>query len=261
MSHRTRSVFLTLDNRQIEYRFTPSANPALPTLIFLHEGLGCVALWRDFPDQLAAATGCGVLIYSRLGYGQSDPCELPRPVNYHHIEAAQTLPNIIATLGIGDHILIGHSDGGTIALIYAGSSPPSTLRGVITEAAHVTNEAGPRLQVHKMARAYRLGYMRKKMHPYHRDVDVAFWGWHDIWTSEAFLDWTIEAILPAINVPLLVIQGLNDNFSTLAQVEKIIAGVGTHLTESLLISDCRHAPHHEQPTTVLAKMTEFIVPD
>ena len=252
------SRFLTIDKKKIEYQWIEPTRPNYPTLIFLHSGLGCVALWRDFPAQLAAETGCGALVYSRFGYGQSDSAELPRPATYMHHEALDTLPKIIRALGISDHILIGHSDGGSIALIYAGDVAPPTLRGVITEAAHVFNEEICIASIHKTREAYLTTEMPEKMAKHHKYPDATFWGWSDAWLHPDFWHWNIESYLPTIQAPLLVMQGLDDQYGTLAQVDAIVAGVSEGRTEKLLLAECQHTPHREQTEQTLTKMSAFV---
>ena len=242
------------NNLEIDYRLT---DPQRPTLVFLHEGLGCVRMWRDFPEAVAAATGCNLLVYSRLGYGASDPATLPRTVSYMHHEGLQVLPAVLTKLNVGKHILIGHSDGGSIALINGGGVPAGNLLGIISEAAHVFNEELSVRSIEAAKVAYQTTNLRQKLARFHAEVDNAFWGWNDIWLHPDFRQWNIEAYLPAINVPVLAIQGLDDQYGTLAQVEAIVTGVGD-LAEKCLIADCKHAPHHQQPESTLAAMNTFI---
>ena len=243
----------------IEYSsWVRNANRDAPTLIFLHEGLGCVALWRDFPAKLAEATGCHALIYSRHGYGRSDPCELPRPTTYLHHEALDVLPALIETLRIGPHILVGHSDGGSIALIYAGGIRPKNLLGVITEAAHVFNEQAAVDVIRLTRKQYVDGALRVRLAKHHGgNVDFAFWGWCDVWLSAEFWHWNIESYLPTINVPTLVIQGADDHYGTVAQVTAIKDGIGP-CAMPLLIPNCAHAPHRERAAHTASIMQPFI---
>lgn len=254
---RAQTNFLEINGKRLEYRCIAPAVAGRPTLVFLHEGLGCVALWRDFPDQLAVASGCGALVYSRAGYGESDSAELPRQPTYMHNEALRILPQVLAKLDIADHILIGHSDGGSIALVYAGGVRPTTLRGVITEAAHVFNEEICVREIGRIRELYLTSDLEEKMSRYHRDADKTFWGWNDIWLHPDFWHWNIESYLPTIAVPLLVMQGVDDQYGSVRQVEAIVAGVGNS-AEKHLIPDCRHTPHHEQREATLAAMVAFI---
>lgn len=229
-----------------------------PTLVFLHEGLGSAGLWRDFPARLAAATGCGWMAYSRAGYGRSGPAALPRPVTYLHHEALEVLPEVLRALDIGEHVLIGHSDGGSVALIHAGAAALTGLRGVVTEAAHVFNEELSRQGIREAVAAYEAGDLRGRLARHHDHVDVAFRGWSDTWLSDAFLTWNLEAYLPGIRVPALVMQGLDDGYGTPAQVEAIVRGIGAR-AEALLLPGCGHTPHREAPDVTLAAMAAFVM--
>lgn len=228
-----------------------------PTLIFLHEGLGCVEMWRDFPESLATAVDCNLLVYSRVGYGGSEPADLPRPVRFMHHEALETLPALVSALGIEKHIVIGHSDGASIALVYAGGLRSPDLLGLISEAAHVFNEPICVQSIERAKAAYLEGKLRQGLAKYHHDVDNAFWGWCDVWLHPEFLKWNLEAYLPTIEVPALIIQGEEDQYGTLAQVDAIVSGIGSQ-AERMLVPDCRHAPHHEQREIVFEAMSRFI---
>jgi len=229
-----------------------------PTLVFLHEGLGCVALWRDFPARLARRTGCGALVFSRLGYGASDPCPLPRPVGFMHHEGLAVLPEVILQTGIREHILIGHSDGGSIALIYAGSDTRRGLLGVATLAAHVFCEDLTRKSIRSARERYRNGDLRKRLLPYHGDnIDCAFTGWCDAWLDPDFRSWNIEAFLTGIRVPVLAIQGEDDPYGSRSQIDKIASGVGGQ-GDIQMFAHCGHAPHWERPEVVLHRVSAFI---
>lgn len=250
--------FLTVGGKRLEVaRFGPPPEAA-PTMIFLHEGLGCIDMWQDFPARLAAATGFGAIVYSRAGYGGSDPCELPRPIEYMTPEGLFVLPELIAIAGIRECFLIGNSDGGSIALIYAGGTPAGPLRGVITLAAHVFCED---ISVRSIAQAkidYRNGVLREKLKKYHGDnTDIAFWGWNDVWLHPDFMKWNIENFLPGITAPVLAVQGRDDKYGTEAQVDAIARGVGGKV-ETLMIPDCNHWPHLEHPDTMLHVMGDFL---
>ena len=230
-----------------------------PTLIFLHEGLGCVEMWRDYPDALATAADCNLLVYSRVGYGGSDRADLPRPIEFMHTEALETLPALISALGIGKHIVVGHSDGGSIALVYAGGARSANLLGLMCEAAHVFNEpiCVEAIEQTKVAFVDPEGKLRHGLAKYHRDVDNAFWGWCNVWLHPDFLKWNLEAYLPTIEVPALIIQGEDDQYGTLAQVDAIVSGIGPR-AERMVIPNCRHTPHHEQRDIVFEAMSRFI---
>ncbi len=225
----------------------PRPNDA-PTLVLLHEGLGCVAMWRDFPEALAAATGLGVFTYSRIGYGGSDPVELPRPLTYMHDEGRVALPAVLDAAGVGEAILVGHSDGGSIAIVHAGSGAGPRVRALALLAAHVFCEP---MSVEAIARArdaYEHGDLRDKLARYHgKNVDGAFWGWNRAWLDPAFASWNIEEFLPRIDpgVATLVVQGDADPYGTLKQVDAIEAGVRGPC-ERLVLPGCGHAPHRER---------------
>ncbi len=229
-----------------------------PTLIFLHEGLGCVALWRDIPARLVEMTGYGALVYSRLGYGQSAPCALPRPIDFMHHEGQVVLPAVIRKTGIRDHVLIGHSDGGSIALINAGSHPAPGLAGLVTLAAHVFCEEISRRSIEDARRRYLNEDLKARLAVYHgQNTDCAFWGWNDVWLHPDFRHWNIEEFLPPIRVPILAIQGENDPYGTPAQVEAIRHGSGYRVVVEM-VDDCGHAPHVEKRDLVLPIMRDFI---
>ena len=247
---------LTVKGSGLEYEMIGAAQPGAPTLVFLHEGLGSVALWRDFPARLAAATGCPALVYSRLGYGGSDPLTAARPVTYMHDEALETLPAVLAQLGIADPILIGHSDGASIALIHAGAGR-WPVRGLILEAPHVFVEDVCVRQIERAAAAYASGDLRRSLSRVHANADATFAGWSGVWLDPAFRTWSIEDTLPRVAVPVLAIQGAEDAYGTLRQVEKIAAAGGAFV-EVLVLSGCGHAPHREKPERTLAAMTSFL---
>jgi len=229
-----------------------------PTLVFLHEGLGCVSLWRDFPARLAEVTGFGALIFSRLGYGGSDPCPLPRPVDFMHHEGQEVLPEVIRQCGIRSHVLIGHSDGGSIALINAGSCPGPGLAGVVTLAAHVFCEEVTRRSIEDARRRYLTEDLKARLAVYHgKNTDCAFWGWNDVWLHPDFLHWNIGEFLPAIRVPMMAIQGEDDPYGSPAQVDAIRDGKGQGV-EVRMIAACGHAPHLERGDHVLPIISDFV---
>ncbi len=235
----------------------PAPNQA-PTLVFLHEGLGCVALWRDFPARLVERTGCGALVFSRLGHGASDPCPLPRPLDFMHREGLMVLPDIIRRVGVRDHILIGHSDGGSIALIYAGGDDRPGLRGIATLAAHIFCETRTLKSIRAARDRYLNGDLKKRLHAYHGDnTDCAFTGWSGAWLHPDFRRWTIEACLPGITVPILAIQGTGDPYGSKAQVDGIVSNSGG-VALGELIPDCGHAPHMEHRAAVMNTLTTFV---
>lgn len=228
---------------------------ALPTLIFLHEGLGSVAMWRDFPGQVAAATGAPALIYSRYGYGRSDPLAGDRSVGYMHEEALTVLPELRAALGLDDVVLLGHSDGASIALIHAGAGK-WRVRGLILEAPHVFVEELSIASIEAAKRTYDTTDLPKRLSRYHDHVEGAFRGWNRIWLDAAFRDWNIEDDARGVRCPTLAIQGADDEYGTLAQLDAIAHRVAGNF-EQIVLADCGHAPHRVQPAQTLAAISRW----
>jgi pimeloyl-ACP methyl ester carboxylesterase len=246
--------FIDVDGVRLECRWSGAPDGG-PTFVLLHEGLGSVAMWKDFPDQLAARTGRPVFAYSRQGYGQSDPISGSREPDYMHVEALQVLPKVLMAAGVSRPILFGHSDGGSIALIHAGAFP-TTIAGLVLEAPHVFVEP---LTVRSIAEAkvvYGTTNLPEKLGRYHRDADHTFWGWNDIWLDERFLAWNIEASLPTIDCPTLLIQGLDDEYGTRAQLDAIAAK--TAGSEILMLERCGHSPHRDRAEAVLDASASFV---
>lgn len=249
--------YLTVSGVKLEVRRSAGAADT-PTLIFLHEGLGCVDMWRDFPEKISRLTGCPALVYSRQGYGRSDPCALPRPLRYMHDEALDILPQLLVEADIEDHIIIGHSDGASIALIYAGSKNRTGLRGVITMAPHIFCEELSVRSIALARQAFLQGELRSRLARYHHDnTDCAFWGWNDIWLAPEFIAWNIEEYLPEIKIPQLILQGEDDQYGTIAQV-KTIKQLASGPIEISMIAACGHSPYKEQETQSLADITGFL---
>lgn len=223
-----------------------------PDLVFLHEGLGSIAQWRDVPAQIAQLSGHAAFVYSRRGYGASDPVEVPRPLTYMHDEAA-ALPALLEEEGIANPILVGHSDGASIAIIAAGSGLP--VRALVLIAPHVIVEDISVESIAKARVAYETGDLRQKLARYHRDVDGAFWGWNRAWLDPGFRAWNLEEFLPRITAPVLVVQGEADEYGTLAQVELIRTQVAGPC-EVLLVPGAGHAPHRSDG--VPAQIAAFI---
>jgi pimeloyl-ACP methyl ester carboxylesterase len=224
-----------------------------PTLVLLHEGLGSVGLWRDFPGKLADATGLPAFVYSRAGYGKSDAAVMPRTVRYMH-EEAELLPEILAAAGIDDPVLVGHSDGASIAIIHAGSG--GKPRALVLEAPHVfTEEMGLR-SIANAREAYERGDLRQRLAKHHRDVDAAFWGWNRPWLDPEFRQWNLEEFLPRIGAPVLVVQGEQDEYGTQKQVDAVQRGVPN--AEVLLLPRCGHSPHKDQPEATLRGIAGFL---
>lgn len=250
---------LTLGGKRLEAVWHGPPPEQAPTLVFLHEGLGSVSLWKDFPEALAAATGYGALVFSRLGYGKSEPIPLPRPIDYMQREALESLPEVLRNAGIREHVLVGHSDGGSIALVYAGGTPAVGLRGLVLEAPHVFCEDVSVASIAKARETFASdAEYREKLRRHHGDnLECAFRGWNDAWLDPAFLRWNIEEYLPGIRVPALLIQGEDDEHGTRAQVDAIArqAGAGA---EVLMLPECGHSPHRDQRERVLQAMAAFV---
>ena len=248
--------FVTLSGHRIEYQDIPAARPGAPDLIVLHEGLGSLALWRDFPANLAAATGCRTVTYSRWGYGKSDPFPGPRDPLYMHREAREDLPALRGALGLGNPILVGHSDGASIALIHAGTGK-WPVRAMVLEAPHVFVED---ISIQGIAQArteYDRGELLRRLSRYHDDADRVFRDWNDVWLSPEFRSWNIEEFLPGISCPILAIQGEDDQYGTLKQLDAIERRVKGPF-ERLVLARCRHSPHRDQETAAHDAMARFI---
>lgn len=250
------SARLRLSGGEVEIAWHGERAPGAATLVLLHEGLGSLGLWRDFPARLAAATGLPALAYSRFGYGGSDPCALPRPLRYMHDEGLSVLPELLARLEIGTYVLIGHSDGASIAIIHAGGAARAGLLGAVLMAPHVFNEEISVRSIAAARRAYESGDLRARLERWHgANVDCAFLGWNGAWLDPGFRDWNIEEYLSGVRVPLLVIQGGDDEYGTLAQVEAIRAGAGA---EVLVLEQCGHSPHRDREGETLEAIVRFV---
>jgi len=248
-----RADFVEVDGARLEV-VRHAGDPARTTIVLLHEGLGSVAMWRDFPARLAHATGAGVVAYSRPGYGRSSPARLPRGVAYMHEEARTVLPRLLAALAIDRPILVGHSDGASIALIRAGEAP-DTVAGVVAMAPHLFVEDRSIASIDAAREAWRTTDLPARLARYHDDADAAFRGWNDIWLHADFRAWTIEDTVARVRAPILAIQGQDDEYGTMAQVDRIAAlRPGTEL---LKLDACRHSPHRDRPDAVLAAVARF----
>jgi len=246
---------LNFEDRRIEYRFAGPVAADGIDLVMLHEGLGSVSMWRDFPDRLAQATGCRTLVYSRHGYGGSSPLHAPRGLDYMHEEARIWLPAILERLEIRRPVLFGHSDGASIALIHAARSE-SEVAGIIALAPHVKVEELTVRSIAAAKSAYTQTDLRARLSRHHGEVDSAFWGWNRIWLDPAFLSWNIEALLPSIRCPILAVQGEDDEYGTMEQIASIARGAPD--SRLLALPACRHSPHRDQPQAVLAAAKEFV---
>ena len=242
--------------KSLEYACFGPAPSEAPTLVLLHEGLGSLQLWRDVPQTLAPATGLGVLVYSRAGYGQSDPADMPRPLDYMTREAEEVLPEVLDALGVTRCILIGHSDGASIAAIYAGSVADYRVRGLVLMAPHFFTEASGLAEIAKAKDAFETGDLKARLGKYHRDPDHTFRGWNDAWLNPEFKDWNIADTIDHFRVPTLAIQGQGDQYGTLAQIAEIETRAYSPV-ETLILEDCQHAPHLDQPEAVLSAIAAF----
>jgi len=241
-----------LDGRSVEVLDRPG-DAALPPLVLLHEGLGSAQLWKDFPTALGEATGARVVAFSRFGHGSSDPPPRPRTPAFMHEEAQDVLPALFEAVAVDEPVLVGHSDGASIALIHAASHP---VRGVVAMAPHVFVEEMCLTEIREAKRVYETGGLRERMARHHRDPDAAFYGWNDVWLHPDFPRWSIEGVLGDIECPLLLIQGTEDQYGTLEQLDRIEAGVAGPVERVHLA--CRHAPHLEAPDETLAAAAGFI---
>jgi pimeloyl-ACP methyl ester carboxylesterase len=246
--------YLNVGGKRLEtLLYSPTGENA--TVVMLHEGLGSIAMWKDFPERIAEATGCGVLVYSRYGHGKSDRLAEKRSVDFMHHEAKVVLPELLFQIGIRHPILLGHSDGGSIALIYAGTWP-GRVRGLVLEAPHVfVEDFGLRSTV-AIRNVYESTELRAKLARYHDHVDETFYGWNDIWLDPQFREWNIEEYLDAITCPTLVIQGEDDEYGTVAHVEAIQRRVPR--AQALILPRCGHSPHRDQPELTLDTISKFV---
>lgn len=246
---------------RIEHQWINAGKSDAPLIVFLHEGLGSVSMWRDFPARLCQAAGCRGLVYSRPGYGRSTPRaagEAWSP-DFMHRQALEVLPALLAALGIdvaNDRPwLLGHSDGGSIALLYAAHFPEN-LAGAVVLAPHILVEEVSVSSIAKARTAYLEGDLRQRLARHHSDPDSAFWGWNGIWLHPEFRHWSIESDIGAIRCPLLAVQGLDDEYGTLAQVRGIARRAPQ--AELLELPACGHSPHRDQLDPLVAAITRFL---
>ena len=242
---------------RIEHQWLNRERSGQPLMVFLHEGLGSLAMWKDFPQRLVDALGWRGLVYSRPGYGRSTPRAAHEALapDFMHRQARELLPSLLHALGVDEPVwLFGHSDGASIALLHAASFP-ERVAGTIVLAPHIAVEDLSVASIAKAREAYLETDLRQRLARYHDDADSAFWGWNDIWLSSSFRDWSIERELGAIRCPLLAVQGLDDEYGTLEQIRGIARRVpGSALLE---LPDCGHSPHRDQPARVIAAVQSF----
>lgn len=252
------SGVLSVGGVDLEYACRGAMNdPQAPVVVLLHEGLGCVSLWRDFPARLALATGLRVFAYSRAGYGKSGPAALPRPLDYMTREALDVLPHVLDAVGASRVVLLGHSDGASIAAIYAGSVQDHRVRGAILMAPHFFPEEVGLAEIARARRAFDTGDLEKRLARYHRDAAATFRGWNDAWLAPGFRDWDITDVIDFIRVPVLAIQGHEDAYGTMAQIDELENRLYAPF-EALRLDECGHSPHLDQPEAVGAAVSEFV---
>jgi pimeloyl-ACP methyl ester carboxylesterase len=248
--------FLNINGADLQYRMTGPLPDQAPTIVMLHEGLGSAALWGDFPDRLQAATGACVFVYSRAGYGASSAVKLPRPLDYMHVEALQVLPKLLDEIGFRRGLLVGHSDGASIAAIYAGGVQDHRVRALALIAPHFIVEDISVTSIAEIKQAYETANLKEKLARWHADVDNAFYGWNGAWLDPEFRNWDISEYLAYIRVPVAIIQGADDQYGTLRQVE--IAEAECYCpVDVTILRDAGHSPHREAPEATLTALSDF----
>ncbi len=261
MTSRPAHEYIDLGDRRLRLRrLAPQRADGLErtTLIFLHEGLGCIEMWRDFPQIVCDATGCAGIVYDRTGYGRSSAWPADPGMRYMEIEADLVLPRFLAALGVADCVLVGHSDGGTIALNYA-ARDPEPLRAVVTIAAHAINEPACVAAIARVREAYRTTDLRQRLAKFHDDVDRTFHLWADAWVAPGFQPMDADGRLPSVVVPVQAIQGEDDEYGSELQLGIIAGKVGGYC-ETRLLPDGGHSLHLQQPRQVAAEIARFVAP-
>lgn len=258
MAYTPSDDFIEISGQSLECQWIGPRPDEAPTIVVLHEGLGCVSLWRDFPEKLSKATGMGVFVYSRAGYGKSSPISLPRPVSYMHDEATEILPALLDAIGFKQGILLGHSDGASIATIYTGSIQDHRVRGLVLYAPHFFVEDVSIASIKEANENFANGRLREKLEIFHgENVDCAFRGWADAWLNPEFRDWSIDDCIAHIRVPTQIVQGADDKYGTSAQIE-MAEDEAYSPVDAELLADCGHAPHLEQAEQTLAATVAFV---
>ena len=247
---------LEINGKSLEWACWGPPPAQRTTIVMLHEGLGCLALWRDFPAKLVEATGHGVFAFSRAGYGQSDPAELPRPLDYMTREAIGVLPKVLDAIGLRRGILLGHSDGATIAAIYAGSVEDFRVRGLVLMAPHFFTEEMGLKEIARAKETFASTDLRERMAKYHRDPEATFRGWNDAWLAPGFKTWNVADVIDYLRIPVLAIQGRQDQYGTAAQIEEIDSRIYSPLDVEW-IDNCQHSPHFDQQDKTLAAVADF----
>jgi pimeloyl-ACP methyl ester carboxylesterase len=247
---------LSLGSARIEYRMIGPRPDAAPTIVMLHEGLGSVTTWGDFPQKVAEATKAGVFVYSRAGYGKSSTVALPRPLDYMQREALDVLPKLLDAIGFKRGLLLGHSDGASIATIYAGAHQDHRLQGLVLIAPHFIVEDISVASIAAIKTTFETTDLKAKLSRWHKDVDNAFYGWNGAWLDPKFRDWDISEYLAYVRVPIMVLQGVGDQYGTLRQVA--IAQEECYCPVDLkVISDAGHSPHRQAPGATLDAIVQF----
>lgn len=251
------SGFLDLAPLRLEYRMIGPRPDAAPTIVMLHEGLGSAGLWGSFPDELAKATGAGVFVYSRAGYGESSGANLPRSTLFLNEEAREVLPRVLAAIGFRRGLLLGHSDGASIATIYAGSVQDHRVRGLVLIAPHFFTEEIGLAEIRRAKKSFESGGLREKLERWHADVDTAFRSWNEPWLDPAFQKWDITEALGYVRVPILIVQGTDDQYGTLKQIETAQQECYCPV-ETAILPGVRHVPQREAPELTLAAVAGFV---
>jgi pimeloyl-ACP methyl ester carboxylesterase len=250
------SGFVTLDDSELEYRHIGPQPAEAPTIVMLHEGLGSAGLWGSFPDRLAETTGAGIFVYSRAGYGASGPVPLPRPMSYMHDEALLVLPKLLDLIGFRRGLLLGHSDGASIATIYAGGIQDHRVRGISLIAPHFIVEDVSVSAIAEIKAAYEQSDLKARLARWHQNPEVAFRGWSDAWLDPAFRSWDISEYLAYIRVPVQIVQGAEDHYGTLRQIE--IAEEECYCpVDVALLPGAEHSPHRETPEAAVEVVSAF----
>jgi pimeloyl-ACP methyl ester carboxylesterase len=245
--------YITIGGRSLAYEWIGGG---ARTLVFLHEGLGSIAQWRDFPQRVAEADGARALVYDRYGYGRSEVLAEPRVgTDFMHREALETLPALLSALGVTHPVLVGHSDGASIAIIHAGAG--HECQALVLLAPHVFVEDLSLRSIEALRRQFETTDLPARLARYHRDAVKTFRLWNDVWLDPEFRHWNIESFLPAIRCPVLAIQGAEDEYGTMAQVDAIARQAGGPV-EVVELADCGHAPHRDQPAQTLAAIARFL---
>lgn len=249
--------YFTVDGVKLESRAYGPPPDASSTIVLLHEGLGSALLWGDFPEKLAQETGLGVFAYSRQGYGASDPAPLPRPLDYMTREATEVLPAVLDSLALRHGILLGHSDGASIAALYLGCTEDHRIEGLVLMAPHFFTESEGLKSIAAARKGFVDGDLRSRLAKHHKNVDNTFFGWNDAWLNPDFENWDITDSIDHIRVPVLVIQGQKDHYGSLAQVEVLDERLYSPF-ERVLLDGCRHSPFIEKPRETLGAVKRFV---